>query len=45
VKSRLADSLDTGRDIPKIAGRDYEQLRSRIEREGPCPKGDDSAER
>jgi hypothetical protein len=45
VSSRLADSLDTGRHIPKIAGRDYEQLRNRLEREGPRPSGADSPER
>jgi hypothetical protein len=45
VNNRLADSLDTGRDIPKIAGRDYEQLRNRLEREGPASKRDDGPER
>lgn len=45
VSSRLADSLDTGKEIPTVAGRDYEQLRKRLEREGPESKRDDDPER
>jgi len=40
IKSRLADSLDTGKDIPKVAVRDYDQLTRKLEREGPKENGD-----
>lgn len=41
IRSRLADSLDTGKDIPKVAVRDYEQLTRKLEREGPKEQSDD----
>ncbi len=44
VRRRLADSLDTGKEIPKVATRDYDQLSRNLEQRGPTKK-DDGPER
>jgi len=45
VKLRLADSLDTGKEILNIQSRDYEQLRTKLEREGPTKNNESGDER
>jgi predicted ABC-type ATPase len=38
VRQRLANSLDTGKAVAKVATRDYDQLTRKIESEGPTTK-------